>query len=193
VISAVVGSSPIGHPIFSGPEVQAKYRQPLTGLLSQSIHARFPMPARPRFVLALLGLMFASQLAFGGEFFEVDGVALRGYDPVAYFEVGQPTPGLPAFSHTYKGSDFHFASGANLKKFVADPDKYAPQFGGFCALGTANGYKVKTEPDAFKVVDGKLYLNYNRKVLEMWTQDEPGYIARANKNWPEVSRMPIKE
>ena len=64
---------------------------------------------------------------------------------------------------------------------------------GFCALGTANGYKVKTEPDAFKVVDGKLYLNYNRKVLEMWTQDEAGYIARANKNWPEESKMPIKE
>ena len=62
-----------------------------------------------------------------------------------------------------------------------------------CALGTANGYKVKTEPDAFKVVDGKLYLNYNRKVLELWTQDQADYITRANKNWPEVSRQPMKE
>ena len=151
------------------------------------------MPARPRIALALFGLLFASQLAFSGDFFEVEGVALRGYDPVAYFDVGQPTPGLPALSHDYKGSTFRFASEANRKKFVADPEKYAPQFGGFCALGTANGYKVKTEPDAFKVVDGKLYLNYNRKVLDLWTQDQAGYIARANKNWPEVSKMPMKE
>ncbi len=151
------------------------------------------MPVRHRIALGLLGLLLASQLALAGEFFEVDGVALRGYDPVAYFEVGQPTPGLPAFSHSYKGSTFQFASEANLKKFVADPEKYAPQYGGFCALGTANGYKVKTEPDAFKVVDGKLYFNYNRKVLEMWTQDQAGYISRANKNWPEVSKMPMKE
>ena len=92
-----------------------------------------------------------------------------------------------------RGPTFLFSSEANRKKFAADPEKYAPQYGGFCALGTANGYKVKTEPDAFKVVDGKLYLNYNRKVLEMWTQDQPGYISRANKNWPEVSKMPMKE
>ena len=151
------------------------------------------MPARPRLAMVLCGLLFASQLAFGGDYFEVDGVALRGYDPVAYFDVGQPTLGLPALSHTYKGSTFRFASEANLKKFVADPEKYAPQFGGFCALGTANGYKVKTEPDAFKVVDGKLYFNYNRKVLELWTQDQAGYITRANKNWPDVSRQPMKE
>jgi YHS domain-containing protein len=151
------------------------------------------MPFRQRFALGLFGLLLSSQLAFAGDFFEVDGVALRGYDPVAYFDVGRPTLGLPALSHTYQGSSFRFASEANLKKFVADPQKYAPQFGGFCALGTANGYKVKTEPDAFKVVDGKLYLNYNRKVLEMWTQDEAGYISRANRNWPEVSKMPMKE
>jgi hypothetical protein len=76
---------------------------------------------------------------------------------------------------------------------VEDPEKFAPQFGGFCALGTANGYKVPTEPYAFKVVDGKLYLNYNRKVLDIWTQDQAGYIGRANRNWPEVSRQPMRE
>jgi len=151
------------------------------------------MPFRQRFALGLFGLMLASQLAFAGEFFEVDGVALRGYDPVAYFELGKPTPGLMPLRHEFRGSVFLFASEANQKKFAADPEKYAPQYGGFCALGTANGYKVKTEPDAFKVVDGKLYLNYNRKVLDMWTQDQAGYISRANKNWPEVSKMPMKE
>ena len=142
---------------------------------------------------AVLFLLLASRIASAGEFFEVKGVALGGYDPVAYFEAGKPTPGLMPLNHEYKGSTFLFSSEANLKKFVAAPEKYAPQYGGFCALGTANGYKVKTEPDAFKVVDGKLYFNYNRKVLELWTQDQAGYITRANRNWPEVSQQPMKE
>ena len=151
------------------------------------------MPSQFRFACTLLGLLLVSRLGFAGEFFEVDGVALRGYDPVAYFEASKPVPGLMPLSHSYKGSIFLFASEANQKKFAANPEKYAPQYGGFCALGTANGYKVKTEPDAFRIVDGKLYFNYNRKVLELWTQDQPGYIERANRNWPEVSRMPMKE
>jgi YHS domain-containing protein len=145
-----------------------------------------------RIAPGLLALAFMSRLAVSGDFFEVDGLALRGYDPVAYFEANMPVKGLPAHNVTYKDSKFLFVTAANRKKFAANPEKYAPQFGGFCALGTANGYKVKTEPDAFKVVDGKLYFNYNRKVLEIWSQDEPGYIARANKNWPEVAPQPMK-
>ena len=146
-----------------------------------------------RITLGLFVLACMSRLAQSGDFFEVDGLALRGYDPVAYFEANMPVKGTPANSFTYKDSKFLFVTAANRKKFAADPEKYAPQFGGYCALGTANGYKVKTEPDAFKVVDGKLYLNYDRKVLELWTQDQPGYIARANKNWPEVSKQPMKQ
>ena len=141
---------------------------------------------------ALLASLLASQV-WAGEFFEVDGLALRGYDPVAYVEAERPTPGDPAHSFTYLGSKFLFASAANRAKFVAAPDKYAPQFGGFCALGTANGYKVATEPDAFKVVGGKLYLNYNRKVLDIWSKDAPGYIAKANENWPAVSKTAEKK
>lgn len=145
------------------------------------------------FLLALLMLLSATRLAAAGDYFEVDGLALRGYDPVAYFELNTPTRGVPQHHFTYKGSKFLFASAKNRDAFASDPEKYAPKFGGFCALGTANGYKVATEPDAFKVVGGKLYLNYNRKVLDIWTQDEPGYIARANRNWPEVSKQPLKE
>lgn len=144
-----------------------------------------------RFVPFLL--LLASSFASAGDFFEVDGLALRGYDPVAYFEANMPVRGSDKHVFTYKGSKFQFATAANRKKFEADPEKYAPQFGGFCALGTANGYKVKTEPDAFKVVDGKLYLNYNRKVLDLWVKDEPGYIQKANENWPEVSKQPLRE
>lgn len=143
--------------------------------------------------LCLMVLLLASRMGVAGDFFEVDGAALRGYDPVAYVEANTPTAGLPTHSFTYKGSKFLFASEANRKKFAADPEKYAPQYGGFCALGTANGYKVSTQPDAFKVVDGKLYLNHDRKVLDLWTKDEPGYISRANQNWPDVAKQPLKQ
>src|SRR5690349_9651013 len=102
--------------------------------------------------LGLLVFVLASRLGIAGDFFEVNGAALRGYDPVAYVEANTPTQGLPTHIFVYKGSRFLFASAANQAKFAADPEKYAPQCGGFCALGTANGYKVSTQPDAFKVV-----------------------------------------
>ena len=140
-----------------------------------------------------LVLLLASRIGVAGDFFEVDGNALRGYDPVAYVEANRPTRGDPTHSYVYKGSKFQFASEANRKKFAADPEKYAPQYGGFCALGTANGYKVSTQPDAFKVVDGKLYLNHDRKVLDIWSRDVPGYITRANEKWPEVEKQAMKQ
>jgi YHS domain-containing protein len=141
-----------------------------------------------------LGLLFlGAPAAFAGDFFETDGLAMRGYDPVAYVEMNAPKKGKPAHSFVYRGSEFLFTSAANRDKFAADPEKYAPQYGGFCALGTANGYKVSTQPDAFKVVGGKLYFNYDRKVLELWSKDIPGYLAKADANWPDVSRQPRKD
>jgi YHS domain-containing protein len=142
---------------------------------------------------SLIALLLATRAAFAGDFFEADGAALHGYDVVSYFETGEPTKGTAKHAFTYHGSKFLFASAAHRKQFAADPAKYAPQYGGYCAYGTANGYKVPTEPDAFKVVDGKLYLNYNTKVLGIWTQDEPGNISRADKNWPDVAQQPIRK
>jgi YHS domain-containing protein len=142
---------------------------------------------------ALALLLLCGQTALAGEFFEADGFALRGYDPVAYLEMNAPVRGKSAHAFEYKGSKFLFESAANRDKFAADPQKYAPQYGGFCALGTANGYKVSTQPDAFKVVDGKLYFNYDRKVLELWSKDIPGYVEKADAQWPEVSRQPRKD
>jgi YHS domain-containing protein len=133
-------------------------------------------------------LLVAAMAASAGEFFEKDGVALRGYDPVSYFSEGKPQRGLPAHSYVYKGSRFHFASAENQRLFSDDPGRYAPQFGGFCAYGTAQGYKVSTQPDAFAVVNGRLYLNYNREVVKIWQQDVPGNIALAEEKWPEVSK-----
>ena len=143
-------------------------------------------PAIRGFVAALT-VTVATATAYAGDFFEKDGVALRGYDPVAYFKAGQPTKGAAEYKAEYKGSTFHFASQANRDAFVADPAKFAPQYGGYCAFGTAGGYKAAIDPAAFTVVDGKLYLNYNRAVQKDWSKDIPGYIAKADKNWPKVS------
>lgn len=137
----------------------------------------------------VLALTVAAATAAAGEFFERDGIALSGYDPVAFFTVGQPTRGTAEYKAEYKGSTFHFASQANRDAFVADPAKYAPQYGGFCAYGTAGGYKAAIDPAAFSVVDGRLYLNYNRDVQKVWNKDVPGFIAKADKNWPTVSRQ----
>lgn len=143
--------------------------------------------------VAALALLLIAQLASAGDFFERDGVALRGYDPVSYLTEGEPQLGLPAHSYVYKGSKFHFASAEHQRMFEAEPDKYAPQFGGYCAYGTAQGYKVSTQPEAFAMVDGKLYFNYNLEVVKIWKQDVPGNIARAEEKWPEVSKTEPKD
>jgi YHS domain-containing protein len=126
--------------------------------------------------------------AWAGDFFEDQGVAIRGFDPVAYFTAKQPAKGLPEYQAEYKGSKFHFASATNRAAFAADPAKYAPQYHGFCAFGVAGGYKAAVDPAAFTVVDGKLYLNYNEDVRKQWAADIPGFVAKAEKNWPRVSK-----
>ena len=125
--------------------------------------------------------------AWAGEFFERDGAALRGYDAVAYFKNGKPVKGAAAHKAECKGSTFLFATQANRDAFAADPARYAPQYGGYCAFGVSGGYKAATDPAAFTVVDGKLYLNYNRDVQRQWSADVPGFIARADRNWPAVT------
>lgn len=127
--------------------------------------------------------------AHAGEFFEKEGVAIRGYDAVAYFAEGKAAKGAPEYMAAYKGSTFHFTSAANRDAFIADPAKYAPQYGGFCAFGMAGGYKAAIDPAAFRVIDGKLYLNYNAAVQAKWAADIPGYVGKADARWPEVMRQ----
>jgi YHS domain-containing protein len=124
--------------------------------------------------------------ARAGEFFERDGVALRGYDAVAYFKDGKPVKGTTEHKAEFKGSTFLFASEANRDAFAADPTRYAPQYGGYCAFGVSGGYKAAIDPAAFAVVDGKLYLNYNRKVQKQWSTDIPSFINKADTAWPAV-------
>jgi YHS domain-containing protein len=114
------------------------------------------------------------------------GAAIRGYDPVAYFTEGKPVEGSREFSHEWKGATWRFATAANRDAFAAAPEKYAPQFGGYCAYGVANGYTVSTVPEAWTIVEGKLYLNYSLGVRADWLKDVPGYIGKANANWPRA-------
>ncbi|MCY4394759.1 MAG: YHS domain-containing protein [Rhodospirillaceae bacterium] len=120
------------------------------------------------------------------EIFAPGGKAIRGYDPVAYFTQGKPVEGKPDFTHEWKGATWYFASAANRDRFRQNPERWAPQYGGYCAYGVAQGYAVKIEVDQWSVVGGKLYLNYNRSVQRTWKQDIPGYIRTADKNWPGV-------
>jgi len=116
---------------------------------------------------------------------EAGNVILHGYDSVAYF-AGTATQGEAQFSVEYQGVSYRFASAENMKTFQASPAQYVPQYGGFCALGTALGKKLDVDPTQFRVVDGKLYLNLNADVFKKWAEDVPGNIAKADANWPSI-------
>lgn len=140
--------------------------------------------------IAVAAALAFNACAVAGEFFEPGGLAIRGTDPVAYFKENRPVKGSEAFTATYKGSVFRFASAANRDAFAAAPERYAPQYGGFCAYAAAQGYKASIDPDAFTIVEGKLYLNYNKATEALWRKDIPGYIRKGDANWPAVSKKP---
>lgn len=118
------------------------------------------------------------------------GVAIRGYDTVAYFTDGKPVPGKPEFSTEYEGAKWLFASQDHLDKFKADPARYAPQYGGYCAYGVANDHLVKIEPDQWSIIDGKLYLNYDSGVSAKWKKDPAGYNRKADARFAELLEKP---
>jgi len=117
---------------------------------------------------------------------DASGVALRGYDPVAYFATGKPTHGMAAIRASYGGARYLFATKAHRKSFLDNPAKYLPQFGGFCAVGTSFGEKVDVDPETGKIVNGKLYLNNGPKAQEIFDKDPDNTISRAEHNWPTV-------
>jgi len=113
-------------------------------------------------------------------------LALSGYDAVSYFKDGKPVVGKSAFAYTWMDAVWHFSSAENRDAFAKEPEKYAPQYGGYCAFGTSQGHLVPGDPQAWKVVDDKLYLNYNKDVQKFWLQDVPGNIQKADENWPKL-------
>jgi YHS domain-containing protein len=117
-------------------------------------------------------------------YFSTPEGAIRGYDPVAYFTEGKAVKGDRQLSVTWQNTEWRFASQANLTAFKADPEKYAPQFGGYCAFGVSQGYAPPVDPTAFTIVDGKLYLNYSHHVSAKWNADRDSYIVQGKQHWP---------
>lgn len=115
-----------------------------------------------------------------------NGIAVDGSDVVAYFTKGRPVVGAPDFTHQWQGATWRFATAANRDAFAADPQAYAPQYGGYCAWAVSEGYTASTIPEAWKIVDDKLYLNFNRRIQRRWERNIPDRIAAADANWPGV-------
>lgn len=142
--------------------------------------------------------LLATGLAFTGASFAADSdanadandVAIHGYDTVAYFTKSEATKGNAKFTATYKNTVYQFASEANRDAFRAEPTKYAPQFGGYCAMGVALNKKLDVDPTAWRIVDGKLYLNLNKQVQTKWLSDVPGNIKTALDVWPTIKDKP---
>lgn len=152
------------------------------------------MTLHMRCILSLSAVVFstltAATSASAGEIYATNGVAINGYDAVAYFTDHRPVKGSDKFALTYQGATFYFASAVHRDAFAKNPKHFAPQYGGFCAFGTAQGHKAPTEPQAFTIVDDKLYLNYNDQVLKTWRADTGDNIKKANANWGAVRTQP---
>lgn len=114
--------------------------------------------------------------------FDPSGVAIRGADTVAYFTEGKYIAGTKQYTTQWQGATWQFSSQQHLDLFIAEPERYAPQYGGYCAYGVAQNYLVKIEPENWAIVDDKLYLNFNSSVQKRWEKDQASYIREANLN-----------
>ena len=116
----------------------------------------------------------------------LSNLAVSGHDPVAYFTQGKPVEGNSDHEYEWNGATWRFSSAENLNAFKSGPQAFAPQYGGYCAWAVSQGYTAPSDPQAWRIVDDKLYLNYSKKVQQNWLRDIPGNIAEADKNWPKV-------
>lgn len=131
----------------------------------------------------VLSAFICTAFAQKSEVFVTNGKAIKGYDAVAFFTDGKPVKGSDQFAFEWKDATWLFASRAHLDSFAINPEKYAPQYGGYCAFGAAEGHKAPTETDTWTVIDNKLYFNYNKQVKNTWIKNTPHYIMSADKNW----------
>lgn len=138
------------------------------------------------YLLATFLAVVMAQKVYAHNTTDVSHVAIGGYDPVAYFDSGRPTPGTGHHTATHKGATYLFSSKENQRKFAANPEKYAPQYGGYCAYGVSVGKKFFSDPQRWKIVDGKLYLNLDKNIQKKFNQDVSGAIAKADKNWTQI-------
>ncbi len=137
-------------------------------------------------VMAVIALLFTSDALAGDKVYTNWGKAINGYDPVAYFTEGRPVEGESQFSLEWNGTTWRFATAENRDLFASAPEQYAPQYGGYCAWAVSQGYTASTDPEAWKIVDGKLYLNYSTSVQARWSKNIPQNIAAGDSNWPGI-------
>ncbi len=136
--------------------------------------------------LLLLGLTVSQASSMEPPVYAENGIAINGYDAVAYIETVSANEGSDEFSFDWMGATWKFISQENLDKFMASPEEYAPQYGGYCAYAVARGYTATTVPDAFTIHEGKLYLNFSKSVERRWRQNMLSYIESGDRNWPGV-------
>ncbi len=129
----------------------------------------------------------------GGQTSEIDALALQGHDPVAYVVDGSARKGREEICHVHEGRLYRFASADHRARFIEDPQRFLPQYGGFCALGIAEGHKAPSDPAAFAVIDGKLYLSYDRETATEWRRDAAGNIAKADVVWRGIGNSPVEK
>lgn len=142
-----------------------------------------------RLFLSAIALLFFTDAAVAAKdeiYSSLFGGAIRGYDPVAYFTQGKPVKGDSKHQAKYKGATWNFSSVKNKGLFEQAPEKYVPKYGGYCAYAVSQGYTAPIDPEAWSIVDDKLYLNYSKDVRATWGKDIPGNIKKANANWPKV-------
>ncbi|MCC5972154.1 MAG: YHS domain protein [Pararhodobacter sp.] len=144
------------------------------------------MRQRRAFLAAVVAFALSPGAMMAQEIFTDQGMALRGYDAVAYFTVGEARAGSEDWTVDWGGAEWRFVSEANRDAFLAAPEDYAPQYGGFCAWAMSQGYRAPINPHAWTVVEGRLYLNASTRVHRRWTRDMEAHIERADANWPEL-------
>ncbi|HEY9045841.1 MAG TPA: YHS domain-containing (seleno)protein [Ohtaekwangia sp.] len=137
-------------------------------------------------IASLFLFVLTPLLAQTGEIFTTEEGAIRGYDPVAFFKEAKPVKGKKELAYFWNGATWSFSTKENLEAFKAAPEKYAPQYGGYCAYGTSQGHKAPTQTDTWTIVNDKLYFNYNKSVQATWKKDQPELIKKADANWPTV-------
>ena len=138
-------------------------------------------------VILAAAAILTAQTGFAGPQNLIRDLAIGGYDAVGYFESNDAVRGDPRFAHDWNGATWHFASAANRDKFAADPQAYAPQYDGYCAYAAAFSSKANGDPEVWRIVDGKLYLNISNRIKRRWEGDIPGFVARADAAWPAVN------
>ncbi len=147
-------------------------------------------------ILSLMATIIFSQITFAANIdmnADANDITLRGYDTVAYFKQNKPVKGSNKFSATYKNAIYHFSTEENRDLFRGNSEKYAPQFGGYCAMGVALEKKLDVDPNAWTIIEGRLYMNLNLAVLKKWSEAIPGNIKTANENWVELKTIPVEE